>query len=923
MECFPPLPFLRRAHDTAIDWVDTTATAATAAASPVANEDEFKVQNHNDGSMVSSTPKRQVTHQTVLLEVVGAMGLESKHQRNVNPCCWVQVYNHALQKLQVLHKTDAIRDDGNPIWTAKSNALCLVNVPCPDSQDLPSDSCTGDIQQDAFTASIIIDIWHSSTRLGRVGIPFSDVLGYTTTSPEKRIEFDVQAAPGHLLLKDAVLALRFRVATHHDMAFLADLSKKRKSLFSISLDGSQKGHLIPSDNHGALNSTSLTELVAGNGGLVAAVTKSVFQTKLDANGREMVRTAPYPDLDRVAETKWIHVDEIDSIAHQPSTKWVTAGCGGLGTLQVELIGCNDLPQMDADLSGTDAFMAVVFEDNFLVSDVIWNHLHPRWMPWSTRAFRFKMRHPASLLHVAVFDFDEIPMTQHNPVGRVVLRPSRFQSGLTYTLHYPLQDYPDEQPLPDGHVLDDSPMKPKRGSVILRIRLDWDNEAMAMKLLLAPPPRLIINVDNKKSFDVLCYTTHGAGYMSKASLQSVKLLANEIMSIQTDICFAIDVLIEIWLWRGRWQVTKTMSIWFPLQSIAVFAAAVIMLERPDLKVPIQLFAIAWILISINFHGSRHPNPWLRVPSIRDRVSLMIFGRRSVFSLSQAQVSRIDPNEGVREGILQQKLDAAKAARISDLFGAMLAFALKVYRIYCKTGNTAVNMSTEHHNWSLLSGKLTSIHSFLSLLCQYIRRGRSFVTGNSAYTATFTTNCILLATVWLLFPVPLLLHWLLRILTWALLGPWMKLIDLQFFQSWFATKDVLLDRIQNGTVDDYAQVPGFDCVFDDQLFRKLIHAGRVKVEDLHKLRDMRELLFGSYSEVIPYADDSRYPSVPLPQSSAVRDASNAHTPTIASSRGYHVPGQLLSGTMIHSQAHDHTHEHSVHDDKHTSSESKKSR
>lgn len=87
---------------------------------------------------------------------------------------------------------------------------------------------------------------------------------------------------------------------------------------------------------------------------------------------------------------------------------------------------------------TDAFLGIVFEETMLRSSVVHDTLAPRWMPWCTRAFAISVRHPASLLMLGVFDYDEVsPLDNHDPIGRVVVNINNFESNTLYLLHYKL------------------------------------------------------------------------------------------------------------------------------------------------------------------------------------------------------------------------------------------------------------------------------------------------------------------------------------------------------------------------------------------------------------------------------------------------------------------------------------------------------
>ena len=136
------------------------------------------------------------------------------------------------------------------------------------------------------------------------------------------------------------------------------------------------------------------------------------------------------------------MEAIHEEALKPSKKWVEAGYGSLGKCYVEIIGCDNLPNMDLGAANdyTDAFVGIVFEDTMVRTDVINDDLNPRWMPWTDRAFAFNIRHPSSLLFLGVFDYDLL--TDHDPIGRIVIETDSFESDTSYLLHYNL--YQDMQ-----------------------------------------------------------------------------------------------------------------------------------------------------------------------------------------------------------------------------------------------------------------------------------------------------------------------------------------------------------------------------------------------------------------------------------------------------------------------------------------------
>ena len=173
------------------------------------------------------------------------------------------------------------------------------------------------------------------------------------------------------------------------------------------------------------------------------------------------------------------------------------------------------------------------------------------------------------------------------------------------------------------------------------------------------------------------------------------------------------------------------------------------------------------------------------------------------------------------------------------------------------------------------------------------------------------CLWIATLWLVFPANRIVCWALRIFCWALLGPWMKVADRRYFRPWYKTKEEILRELDlNKGAEPSIELPDFNAFLESDAFVKMGQYGRVLAEDALKLKDMRELLYGTYGEVIPAVDASRYPSIPMPESYAyLTECTEPTTNPSLSSRStcgtesfvsaveqQHIPGQRLHGSMV---------------------------
>lgn len=202
--------------------------------------------------------------------------------------------------------------------------------------------------------------------------------------------------------------------------------------------------------------------------------------------------------------------DIQLEAHKPSKYWVEAGTGVIGKVYVEVLGCDNLPNLDISLTGrdkTDAFACLVFEDCIVNTDVINDCLSPRWMPWSQRAFVLNIMHPSSQIMVGVFDFDSgITDAGHDSVGRAVVNLANLRPGVLYTKTYEL--HPSAR---HGRTAN--------GSIALRLRVEFPDERSALLASALPVFFYDVSIAEKQYFRVVYHTiTHGvsAGRLQESS-----------------------------------------------------------------------------------------------------------------------------------------------------------------------------------------------------------------------------------------------------------------------------------------------------------------------------------------------------------------------------------------------------------------------
>jgi hypothetical protein len=263
-----------------LDWLDNENKPNPSTVVHDGDGETSVFQNSAEQYQASEHPKdNKKNNRLVLMEIVGAMCLETKQRRKVDPYCAVRMFDRQKQDFVTVHRTDSIRNDGNPIWTAKSKSLCLIAIQEPSttdnfdnrsvsaSADVTSIGCVVVVDYSESLDFVVIDIMHGNSHLdvistpilglvsatpvigsiaptsilqqhlGRVRVPFSEILRccsaiHTLTGMGlDRLEYPIKPPTGTTgLLETATLALRFRFATELDLLFLRKLSQSHSAV---------------------------------------------------------------------------------------------------------------------------------------------------------------------------------------------------------------------------------------------------------------------------------------------------------------------------------------------------------------------------------------------------------------------------------------------------------------------------------------------------------------------------------------------------------------------------------------------------------------------------------------------------------------------------------------------------------------------
>lgn len=757
---------------------------------------------------------------TFLCELVGARDLSIHDVQEagdldtdkLRPFCVVKFGDRTVHKSKVAEETGP-----NPIWTLSTNSLFLLRAKPEEMSDSILTIEIHSKRESTISARLKLNSNHFF--LGQVSIDATKIL---ERCDQQRFELTIADEIGEESTYLGKLALRFQVATKSDQEIVAlfnqqkNPSKKhsRRELAAKLKESSGHSNFEkPESRQQARLCTEVDEAEVAQDSFLNAVT-SVFssRTVTDATtGDKKVRVKPYPDPTREEETKFMSPHDIHVETRLPSHKWVEAGSGTLGSLYCEVLSCHDLPNVDVGAmvgNVTDSFVCLVYEDTCSQTECIDDELSPHWLPWTQRAFKFGMMHPASILYIGVFDYDL--GTSHEPLGRVAVNVSNLQRNTVHTLKYNLY--------PSSNVTDRTAV----GSITIRLRIDCSDEKAALMAALKPRPKIFVNVKKPKSFAVVRYTCFGEyDGEEKFDMTVTRSYINEIFEYKAAFSYALhDTFTSLIFWRGQVEI---FSIMVPLYSFLFFCMAADFIERPYMFVPYTCFSIAGMMLGTLTIRRQHPSPWNSCPSFWHYLHILWTGK------APTPVSSIKEYEGHEAALAYEKAWRDRLENDRVLAEKRLKLQQELNEIgddniQTKTSPSAIPMD--------ILARLTRYQGMAGRYCGYLRFVKVIVSWEESIVSFWITAVFLaIGFVSMLLPWRFLLTWIGRLGVWGFLGPHMKVVDL-YMQA---------NRKKDGLLNEF--VGKFD-------------VARLRREDALKQKDVKAIAFGEYSTNVPSFNIGEY-------------------------------------------------------------------
>mmetsp|Transcript_14204 Transcript_14204/g.34245 ORF Transcript_14204/g.34245 Transcript_14204/m.34245 type:complete len:1271 (+) Transcript_14204:143-3955(+) len=764
------------------------------------------------------------------------------------------------------HKTRVIQKSLNPVWCLSTGSLFLIQTTLVN------------FFESSNTLDFIVKDFDSIGEdeiLGRVSIPKTEIL----SSQGDRHDYELAEHAGKYGVqyggKKAYLALRFRMANKEDIIFMEEFQEHNKN----------KSMIVSS-----INSYPIKDGIAANEAFLPPGThpnppirRNRRPTK---DGRSTQhRVKPCPDPERPEDdTKWMTTREIEDKAMEPSRNWIEAGSGSVWRIFIEILGCNDLPNMDFSVTGrdkSDPFVTIAYEDTIVNTDVINDCLSPRWMPWTQRAFILNTMHPSSQIMIGVFDHDQgIPgQTTHDKIGRCVVNLTNACPDTVYTAKCHLYDC-------------DEPDRKARGTILFRARIESTNQRMAFLHEFQLHTEYSVSLKKRPDYKCAYYSLTNDTASQTLSLETITTYVNELQSYTDCLDEIVDAMFTLFLWRGHYPCTmkfpfcKPWTVKLPLHSITAFVWGMILAHDFEKIFSFLCFWVAWVMFATMGYRQSNPSPWKQPRGYWDVLRVFLFnigppGESIEPNQNIEAIMAYDSSQIERERLRKEAIEHAR--RDKEVQQAKLDEQLEKMEKETMAGGEKLNIGVTQFALAPFKGILMPAQTNLYRTCVSLRVARSIIMWRDSIAAFWIVSAALLAS-FIVFWVPwaFIFRWAFKIFVYVVLGPWMKLVDICYVK-----KRQSMSRAERQAQTEAEFQKRYDLLLGQSFIRRLLN------ERNQKMADLKRYLFGKYLVRVPIFKEERFPTVFLSSSKAEPyDKENAPPVNIVR----HINGQFLSGDMV---------------------------
>lgn len=297
-----------------------------------------------------------------------------------------------------------------------------------------------------------------------------------------------------------------------------------------------------------------------------------------------------------------------------------------------------------------------------------------------------------------------------------------------------------------------------------------------------------------------------------------------------------------------------------------------------------FSIGWGFLACNEQTNRNPSPWHGRRKYGPLLMALLFDK--------GKTQTIAPNHNLEAIELYNKAEEERKARlekeleeeakhdqlISEELGVEIGDATaQDVDITTKRGG-----ALERITLNPLKGVLHPIQLQLKQIVVAMRIATSIILWEETFYAFWiVTISFAVSVVLLLIPWGVLLRWVLRVVAWVFLGPWMAIVDRWYFRA---------NSNMTDEEKEASRIKRLRSRYEEAV--EVASNYHVRRERAIKLKAMKKYMFGKYLIRVPRFREALYQDIPLAASFAEPDKSNAEA-IVVTDRKY---GQNLFGDMV---------------------------
>lgn len=459
-------------------------------------------------------------------------------------------------------------------------------------------------------------------------------------------------------------------------------------------------------------------------------------------------------MDPTGEFTLLTNEQINETCELPSRYWTEAGSGTLGELYVEVLKIDGLQNFDTNMPGskTEAYTMFVCEDAVVTSEVIKDSMNPRFMPWTRRAFKFNVAHISSPLFVGVFD-----KNKSQKVGRISIPLQMYKSNTEYNVFYDLYD--------SSEVI----KRDKKGVIHLRISINWKSQR---KLFLDAmnPEQFTVNFESKRDYSTAQYVIEGYSNVRSYNFKTLLGYIHELSLYQIGFLTTLKAIKETLLWRGHYDVGR---IKLPIHSVILLGAGIILTEFPQFAVSVFFGGIAWIMLGLLGRRRRRPLMWDRPSSYFHILLRLLTGK--------THPEIIKPNENIDKDMVFMEKEKARLKRYEERTEKFWSHILEDIDEVDEMRNEVLFSDSMRQPKLKVFRELYPLQKNLAQITSYFRFAERIVNWDQMHISFWITTSAIFLCFASLFLWDEFYLWGKRFIVYTFLGPWMKLVDIFYFQK----------------------------------------------------------------------------------------------------------------------------------------------